>query len=201
MLVHKKQVTFFLGFLLALGAEAVRSESLWLGAGVGLSEIDAESSEFDTATQYQFQAVNWFTPYLGLQAGYSLISNAEEKGSDNRGQYKVTLESDDLFIGPVLSTARSKNTRFYAGGGFLYSKVDIEVAESFYNRKPGGTVSSDYSGTGFYLQGGVSFALNPKWEFFGDVIYRNRIDILNTYRGDIDIADTGLTVGVNRILN
>lgn len=169
----------------------------WVGASFGQALVKADSSDFDLAGSYRLQGGHWFSPNFAVEAGYSALSNAEEKGEDNRGSYKLTLDSDDLFVGPVISTDRTKQTRFFASGGVLYSKINIEVEESFFGLKPGGKASDENTSFGFYLNGGVAFSVGSQFDLLASLSYFKRSGAVKTYGGDVDVNDAALNLGAN----
>lgn len=176
-------------------AQVVVVEPHWVGLSLGVASVKAKSSDLDTAENYKFELGRWFNQNFALEMGASAARNAKENGEDNRGAYSLKLESNDAFIGPRISTNHYDPLRFFASGGLLYSRVTVEVEESFYGIKPGGKASDENSVFGYYLNGGVAFATQSKIDLSAALCYRHRPGVIKTYNGDVDVNDVALNVG------
>lgn len=170
-------------------------ESHWAGLQLGMADVDAPGADLDVAEAYTVELGRWFTSNFGVEMGLSALRDAKEEGADNRGTYALTLESDETFVGPRLSTSHYESVRFFASGGLLYSRLKIEVEEDFYGLKPGGEASDRNESVGYYVSGGISFALPGRVDLNGNIRYRQRPDALETYSGEIDIDDLSASIG------
>lgn len=170
-------------------------EPHWAGAQLGLADVDVEGGDLDVSEAYTLEMGRWFTHNFGLEMGVSALRDGKEEGEDNRGSYEVKLESEETYIGPRISTDHFDTFRVFASGGVLYSRVNIEVEEEFYGLKPGGRASDRDESVGYYLSGGISFALPGRVDLNAVLRYRQRPGVLETYSGEVDVNDTSLNIG------
>lgn len=170
-------------------------EPHWAGFQLGLADVDVPGGDLDVAEAYSLELGRWFNNNFGVEMGLSALRDAKEEGSDNRGTYQVNVESDETFVGARLSTSHYDTVRFFASGGLIYSRVNVEVEEQFYGLKPGGKNSDRSDATGYYVSGGMSVALPGRIDLNGVIRYRNRPDAISTYGGDIDVEDASLMLG------
>lgn len=170
-------------------------EPHWAGAQLGLANVNAKGGDLDVGEAFTLEVGRWFTNNFGVEMGVSALRDAKEEGSDNRGTYELNLESEETYVGPRISTNHFDTFRVFGSGGVLYSRVNIEVKEEFFNLKPGGSASDRDEGIGYYLSGGISFALPGRVDLNAVLRYRQRLDVLETYAGDVDLSDTSLNIG------
>lgn len=170
-------------------------EPHWAGVQLGLAHVNPKGGDLDVGEAITIEVGRWFTNNFGLEMGVSALRDAKEEHSDNRGTYELNLESEDTYIGPRISTNHFDTFRVFGSGGVLYSRVNIEVKEEFFDLKPGGSASDRDEGIGYYLSGGISIALPGRVDLTAAVRYRQRLDVLQTYAGDVDIDDTSINIG------
>lgn len=170
-------------------------ESHWAGLQLGLADIDVDGGDLDVAESYQIELGRWFNSNFGVEMGITALRDAKEEGEDNRGTYELNLETNETYVGPRLSTSHYDTVRFYVSGGLLYSRVKIEVKEEFFGLKPGGTASDAEESLGYYVGGGMSIALPGRVDLTSSLRYRQRMDAMGTYAGDIDINDMSFNIG------
>lgn len=185
------------GVLLAspLASARFAVEPHWAGLQLGVADVDAKGADLDVSEAYTIELGRWFTSNFGLEMGLAALRDAKEEGADNRGTYEINVESDETFIGPRFSTSHFETFRVYGSAGVLYSRVNIEVKEEFYDLKPGGQASDRDETVGYYLSGGISIALPGRVDLNAVLRYRQRPDVLETYAGDVDIDDTSINIG------
>lgn len=171
-------------------------EPHWAGVQLGISKLEVDGGDLDDASDFSLELGRWFTANLGVELGLSTLRDAKESGEDNRGTYIVTVDANEFYVGPRLSTSHFDVWRFFGSAGLLYSEVDIEVEEAFFDMKPGGTKSVSEKATGYYVGGGLSYAPPGRVDFSAQVRYHHRPGVIESYAGEVDIDDASLNLGV-----
>lgn len=185
-------------FMLAapLAQAQIAAESHWAGIQLGVADVEVDGGDLDVSEAYGIELGRWFSTHFGVEMGLSALRDAKEEGKDNRGTYKLNLESDETYVGPRISTSHFDWLRFFGSAGLLYSRVNIEVDESFYGLKPGGSAADRDETLGYYVSGGMSFAVPGRVDLSAVLRYRQRPDVIESYAGGVDVSDTSFNMGV-----
>ena len=137
---------------------------------------------------------NW-----GLEAGLNRLTEAETQyEADNVGGYKMSFHSNELLLG-VYGTIPIDEARFWrlhGSAGWLRYRMTIQLEETFYDYKPGGTDSTTDQGNGYYVGLGVRRTAKNNLDVQIQVMHFQRLDVLGESTRPFDLSTTGASAGI-----
>ncbi|CBL44019.1 hypothetical protein HDN1F_04360 [gamma proteobacterium HdN1] len=188
----------------ASSASRVGAGDGWVGLQLGTSRLKSEGSDFRLSGNYGLSGGWWLNENIGLELGASALRKGDERGEDNRGTYVLSVDANDYHIGPRFSSGRHAVWQYSGSAGFLYSRAHMSLKEAFYGLKEPGEATSRSTGNGYYVAGGVTFAparsalgVNGAVSYSLWLRYRQRLDLISTYRGDQDLSDLGVVASAD----
>lgn len=168
-----------------------------LGAHVGFVANDAgHDSDFDNSAVLDVFGQLRFSPHMALELGYVYSATTTDQGADNQGTYQLDIASNDFYGGMRLQTRDWGGWSLYGRIGLLYYRSEIEFSEAFYDLKPGGEIEEIEEGIGYYLGGGVSYAVTPSLLLDAGFTYRVRQDFFDDSMRPFDMDQVGMAGGV-----
>ncbi|MGB3620424.1 MAG: outer membrane beta-barrel protein [Ketobacter sp.] len=176
----------------ALAAEAEQSVSLKLV----LDSVDVDGADFDGSYTLAGTYSYSLAPGWSVQATISGINKSESEWQyDNTGSYRITINSLDLMAGARYDFFQSDKWGFFARGGLLYYRMDLDLDEEFYGIKAGGSAAADDNGFGFYLGGGSTMQVRSDIKLVAELQFASRRDVLGDSSQPFDVNTLGILLG------
>ncbi len=192
--------TFYVAALMAFAPTLALAQSdkppLGLGAHTSYVGNDAGSgSDLDAGWRFEGLGQFQFHPHFALELGVSQSIGAEENGEDLTGTYRLEISSTDYFAGLRADTRSWGALSGYGRAGVLYYYSEVQFEESFFGIKPGGKLEEVEEGTGYYLEGGLSWQMNTNLKLDAGITWRNRRDYFESSLRPFDLEELGVTLG------
>lgn len=132
-------------------------------SGVGLQIVQ---SRIDTIDRREEDDKGWnpgtrvfagfaVTPNVALELGAFWFDELRYEGQDATGQYELTFERYDIYLGPVVQFKPRRFIPIRLMAAVTRSHITMEVKESFWGLSPSGKVTEKDSVTGAHVSVGV----------------------------------------------
>lgn len=158
--------------------------------------VDSDGDDFGGSLSLEGTLRLELSPKFELEAGLTGINDADsDEAEDNTGSYKLTLNSTELLLGGSVNLLQKNQLEVYGRGGLILYKIDVELEEEFFGLKPGGSASTDDSGTGFYIGLGGEMKYSPELSIIGEIQYRSLLDVLGDSSKPFDVDAISFGVG------
>ncbi len=184
--------------LTGLSHQAAATE-FYLQGSLALSQPDGGSdSDLELTTSPRIIAGLAFTPNVSAEVGfYYLYTEQDSEKEDVVSQYLVSITSKDILLGLKGQFNINNRIAFYGRGGMLLWNTELELEENFWDIIPGGKVSDDDSGVGYYLSGGIIIHFTERLYMDAYLSHHQRNDIFKDDSNyPIDVTETLGGVGL-----
>ena len=138
----------------------VRAENRQLDVNLGWTNLDTgRNDNFKSgkalAVHFDYFLKRWLAADIGL---YVSDKTLEESGQDVVGDFRTSIQSQALLLGLKPRYKFDTPYEVYSRLGIQYWRTELEVEEYFGVGLPGGSVSSNDTGLGYYLSiGGAHY--------------------------------------------
>lgn len=168
--------------------------SFYGGIGQGISETDISNRNHDNTSMYLkgYSGIklskNW-----GMELGGMWFDDIDMSGKDSVGEYEIKFRRYDLYAGPTLQFKPRWFIPVRLMAGLSYSKLDMEVHESFYGLAKGDTTSIGDHVTGTYLSAGIVPFQSRNISGLISIDYLKRADFFSGSNRPLDFRDMAIS--------
>ena len=132
---------------------------------------------------------------LSIELGLRNNSKVEDSGEDDVGEYKLTMEDQDLTLGLAAGLLQYDVFSLVGRVGAVYWETDWTLTENFVGQRKGGEVKAEEQGSGIYYGLGIKMDLV---EFYGigEIGQLHRRDQFENSVKSFDVKAAYVSVGL-----
>lgn len=164
---------------------------------IGYDWVEVEGADFNNVFSVE-AGMRWsLNQALFLETSLTGVNDSDtDTVEDNRGAYRLTLDSWDFLLGGVYQHSISDTLLLYGRGGLLMYRMQLDLEESFYDLKAAGSDSVSDNGFGLYAGLGCQLQLDPNWYVGSEFVFKRRSDFLDDSSRPFDVDTYSLNLGV-----
>jgi len=185
--------------LLYLQTHAVLADRMQLDINYLLARFDAGGNdEFSSNKAIAIRHNYFFRDWLASDLSLLVTDKAyDDTRQDVVGYYRAALQSQAILFGMKLRHKAKSPYEAYGRLGLQYWRTELEVEEYFNASIPGGTVTADDSGYGYYIGIGGAHYITDSLTIQLEFLHMKQLDLFEGSSSQpFDLGINALSVGL-----
>ncbi len=162
-----------------------------IGNGITRTDISHRSDDENEVYLKAFTGIQ-LTRNIGIELGGLWFDDITIDGKDAVGKFEVNLERYDFYLGPTLQFKPHWFIPIRVMAGASYSRLNMQVKESFYYLAPSGKTTANDHVTGTYLSLGIVPFQKKYLSALVSIDYIKRPDFFEQSTRPMEIKDTAI---------
>ena len=195
----KPAIRTLLVTLLYLQMPTAQADKMQLDINYLLIRFDAGGNdEFSSnkaiAIRHNYFVKDWLATDLSILATDQAYDDTRQ---DVVGYYRAALQSQAIMFGMKLRHRAKSPFEAYGRLGLQYWRTELEVEEYFNASTPGGTVTADDDGYGYYFGIGGAHYITDSFTIQLELLHMKQLDLFKDSSSQpFDLGINALSVGV-----
>jgi opacity protein-like surface antigen len=177
---------------------AVPAETMQLDVNVLLTQLDAGGSdEFKSGRAIVLQYNYFLKDWLAVDSGLMVTDRTlDQSRQDIVGDYRASVQTSSLLLGLPPRYRASAPFEAYGRLGLMLWHTELEIDEYFGPGVPGGTVSEEDTGYGYYAGIGGAHYITDRWIVQLELRHMKQLDMFEGKTSTpFDLTTNALSLG------